>query len=148
MRILKSVERAVTCGKTISSLKWLIEKAESRCHTVSQAFWCSLRSPSAVCHCLDTGREISQPFTYSLFQNYPNPFNPTTTISYQLPEKAFVSVKVFDVIGNEIETLIQEYKPSGVHEVSFDGSNFSSGIYLYQIDVGDYHQSKKMILIK
>jgi hypothetical protein len=92
--------------------------------------------------------EISLPHNYVLFQNYPNPFNPTTTISYQLPEAGFVTVKVFDVLGNEITTLVWENKPVGVHEINFDGSDLSSGIYLYQIDAGAFHQSKKMMLVK
>ncbi|UCH64648.1 MAG: T9SS type A sorting domain-containing protein [Ignavibacterium sp.] len=92
--------------------------------------------------------EMLLPISYSLFQNYPNPFNPATTISYQLPEPAFVTVEVFDVLGNKIASLVQENKTVGVHEVSFDGSNLSSGIYLYQIDAEGFHQSRKMMLTK
>ncbi len=83
---------------------------------------------------------------FRLEQNYPNPFNPSTTISYQLPEAEFVTVKIFDTIGNEVKTIVKENKPAGVHEVNFDASQLSSGIYLYRIDAGTFHQSKKMLL--
>jgi len=84
---------------------------------------------------------------FRLEQNYPNPFNPSTTISYQLPEAEFVTVKIFDTIGNEVKTIVKENKPAGVHEVNFDASQLSSGIYLYRIDAGTFHQSKKMLLV-
>jgi hypothetical protein len=85
---------------------------------------------------------------FRLEQNYPNPFNPSTTISYQLPKAEFVTVKIFDTIGNEVKTIVKENKPAGVHEVNFDASQLSSGIYLYRIDAGTFHQSKKMLLVK
>ncbi len=85
---------------------------------------------------------------FRLEQNYPNPFNPSTTISYQLPKAEFVTVKIFDAIGNEVKTIVKENKPAGVHEVNFDASQLSSGIYLYRIDAGTFHQSKKMLLVK
>jgi flagellar hook assembly protein FlgD len=94
------------------------------------------------------GSESFEPKEYYLFQNYPNPFNPSTTISYQLPKAEFVTVRIFDAIGNEVKTIVKENKPSGVHEVNFDASQLSSGIYLYKIDAGTFHQSIKMLLVK
>ena len=85
---------------------------------------------------------------FALYQNYPNPFNPATTISYQLPEASLVSIKVFDALGTELETLINKFMPAGVHEVTFDGSNFSSGIYFYGIQSEKLNKMKKMILLK
>ena len=85
---------------------------------------------------------------YKLWQNYPNPFNPATTISYQIPTKEFVIIKIFDEIGNEISTLVKETKDAGIHEVNFDASELSSGIYVYKIDAGKFHMSKKMLLLK
>jgi photosystem II stability/assembly factor-like uncharacterized protein len=85
---------------------------------------------------------------YTLFQNYPNPFNPSTVISYQLPVSSDVTLKVFDVLGNEIATLVDEYKPSGMYNVQFTMNNLSSGIYYYQLRAGDYLETKKMILMK
>lgn len=88
------------------------------------------------------------PDEFELFQNYPNPFNPTTTISYQLSEAAYVTIRIFDSLGNEIEILFSGSKTAGVHEVNFDGKRFSSGIYMYRIDAGKFHRYKKMVLLK
>lgn len=92
--------------------------------------------------------------TFKLFQNYPNPFNPTTTISYQLPKKSFVTIKVFDILGKEVATLVNENKPAGYHNVVFDetrserGRGITSGIYIYTISANGIVQTKKMLLVK
>jgi len=88
------------------------------------------------------------PLAVALSQNFPNPFNPTTTIKYQIPELSFITLKVFDVLGNEISTLINEVKPNGSYEVDFDGSEFPSGFYFYKLQAGDYTVTKKMALLK
>jgi len=87
---------------------------------------------------------------YNLVQNYPNPFNPTTTINYQIPELIFVTLKVYDVLGNEIATLVNEEKPAGKYNVEFriDNLELTSGIYFYQLRVGSYIETKKMVLLK
>jgi len=85
---------------------------------------------------------------FSLSQNYPNPFNPSTVISYQLPVIGFVSLKVYDILGKEIATLVNEEQPAGEYEIEFDGSALTSGIYFYQLKAGDFTQTKKMILLK
>jgi hypothetical protein len=87
-------------------------------------------------------------FNFSLNQNYPNPFNPSTTISYQLSEQGFVSIKVYDVLGKEMNTLVNEVKQSGVHEVNFNASEYGSGIYMYRMSVNNFTQTRKMILLK
>ena len=87
-------------------------------------------------------------FEYLLENNYPNPFNPTTTITYQIPELNFVSLKVYDVLGNEIATLVNEEKPAGNYEVEFYGVGLTSGIYFYKLKTGSFAETKKMILIK
>lgn len=87
-------------------------------------------------------------FDYSLSQNYPNPFNPSAKISFSIPEREFVSLKVFDILGSEITTLVNEEMDAGKYEVDFDGSKLSSGIYIYRIVSGSYTNSKKMILVK
>jgi hypothetical protein len=92
--------------------------------------------------------EYSMPVNFSLHQNYPNPFNPGTVISYQLPVNSDVLLKIFDVLGSEIATLVDEYKPAGKYEVEFDASRLASGIYFYKLQAGDYTSVKKMILIK
>jgi len=90
------------------------------------------------------------PNEYTLFQNYPNPFNPTTTIKYQIPELSFVTLKVYDVLGNEIATLVNEEKPAGNYTVEFriDNLELSSGIYFYQIRAGNFVETKKMVLLR
>jgi hypothetical protein len=88
------------------------------------------------------------PKEYSLSQNYPNPFNPVTNIKYQLPKDGFVTLKIYDITGREIANLVKEYKQAGYYTVSFNGSNFASGVYFYRIQVGDFMQVKKMVLIK
>ena len=88
------------------------------------------------------------PSQFALQQNYPNPFNPTTMISYQLPINSFVSLKVYDVLGKEIVTLVNELKEAGTHSANFDASIFSSGVYFYKLQAGSFLQIKKMLLIR
>jgi hypothetical protein len=85
---------------------------------------------------------------FSLKQNYPNPFNPTTIISYQIPVSSQVSLKVYDVLGNEVATLVNEEKASGNYEVEFDSRNLASGIYMYRIQISGFNETKKMILLR
>jgi hypothetical protein len=87
-------------------------------------------------------------FNFSLNQNYPNPFNPSTIISYQLSAEGFVLLKVYNVLGKEISTLVNEIKQSGVHEVNFNASEFGSGIYMYRMTVNNFTQTRKMIVLK
>jgi hypothetical protein len=101
-------------------------------------------------------RKPTQPTSYSLQQNYPNPFNPTTTIDYQLPAVSHVTLKVYDVLGREVATLVNEQKSAGEYKVTFDGSRLSSGVYFYKlvaspiepITAGTYISVKKLVLIK
>jgi endonuclease I len=89
---------------------------------------------------------------FQLFQNYPNPFNPSTRIQYQVSSNSHVSLKIYDVLGNEVATLVDEYKPSGSYEVEFQSSvkglQLASGIYYYQLRAGNFVQTKKMILLR
>ena len=91
---------------------------------------------------------LSLPKEYSLFQNYPNPFNPHTHIKYSLKEDAIVTLKLFDILGNELATLVNEPKNQGNHSVDFNSSNLSSGVYIYQLKANNYNASKKMIITK
>lgn len=88
------------------------------------------------------------PDNYELFHNYPNPFNPTTIINYQLPKDGIVTLKVYDILGREVATLVNEFKASGRYEITFDAKNLSSGMYIYQLRVNDFIESKKLILMK
>ena len=85
---------------------------------------------------------------YSLSQNYPNPFNPTTQISYQVPTNGFVTLKVYDVLGNAVQTLVDGYQQIGKYNITFDGSKLASGVYFYTIKVNDFSATKKLILLK
>lgn len=93
-------------------------------------------------------QHLQNPLDFTLFQNYPNPFNPTTKIEYQILELSFVTLKVYDVLGNEVETIVDEEKTAGSYEVVFDGSGLTSGIYFYQFEAGNFVETKKMILLK
>jgi len=88
------------------------------------------------------------PTDYELAQNFPNPFNPLTTIRYQIPEPAHVTIIVYDVLGNEIEIIVKEEQHGGSYEIDFDGSALTSGIYYYRIITDNFSQTKKMILLK
>ena len=86
--------------------------------------------------------------TLSLAQNYPNPFNPTTTISFTLSSKSFVSLKEFDLLGREVATLVNEPKPAGTPAQEWNAVNVSSGIYLYRLQAGTFAETKKLLLLK
>jgi hypothetical protein len=88
------------------------------------------------------------PKQYNLSQNYPNPFNPVTKISYDIPKSGFVTIKIYDVIGKEIATLVNETKSAGKYIVDFDGSSFASGTYFYRLETNGFAATKKMMLIK
>jgi len=88
------------------------------------------------------------PSTYLLLPNYPNPFNPTTVISYQIPQRGFVTLKIFDLLGKEVATLVNEEKPAGKYEVDFSAKGLASGVYIYRMKVNDFIESKKMILLR
>ncbi|MBX3008310.1 MAG: T9SS type A sorting domain-containing protein [Melioribacteraceae bacterium] len=91
---------------------------------------------------------LELPVSYELFQNFPNPFNPQTIIGYQISSSDFVSLKVYDITGQEVATLVNENKSPGRYEVLFDGSNLASGIYLYRLQSGNFSQIKKFVLMK
>lgn len=92
--------------------------------------------------------ELGLPKKFELSQNYPNPFNPTTKISWQSPVSNWQTLKVYNILGKEVTTLVNEYREAGSYEINFDASNLSSGIYIYKLQVGEYTQTKKMTLIK
>ncbi len=90
----------------------------------------------------------SSPDKFILSQNYPNPFNPITTIQYELIKSGNVVIKVFNMLGEEISELVNEFKAAGQYSVNFNASNLSSGVYFYSISTGNFHQTKKMVLTK
>jgi hypothetical protein len=109
--------------------------------------WSTLSSfpttPTAV-----KGEEGGIPTEYSISQNYPNPFNPTTKIKFALPQRSLTKLIIYDLLGREIQTLINKELEAGYHEINFDATNFPSGVYFYRIQTGNFIQTKKMILMK
>ena len=101
----------------------------------------------------DISKENEVPTNYNLSQNYPNPFNPSTIINYSLPKSSFVTIKIYDMLGREVKTLINSEQNSGTHNIQWNGDNnfgskVSSGTYIYSIRTGDFYQARKMILLK
>ena len=88
------------------------------------------------------------PQAFELSQNFPNPFNPSTKISWQSPFAGHQTLKVYDVLGNKVATLVNEYRDAGSYELDFNASSLSSGIYFYRLSAGSFVQTKKMLLIK
>lgn len=103
---------------------------------------------------IENGSNLNNPHNFELYQNYPNPFNPSTVIGYQLSVISHITLKVYDVLGNEVATLVDEQKQPGYYQVKFsagscgDGSYLSSGVYLYRLDAGEFSSAKKFILMK
>ena len=97
---------------------------------------------------LEDEKDLQFPDTYVLMQNYPNPFNPSSKISWQSPVGSWQTLKIYDVLGNEVVTLVNEYKPAGTYEVEWDAGNYPSGVYFYQLTTENFIETKKMILMK
>ncbi len=94
------------------------------------------------------GRRSPVPNGFSLSQNYPNPFNPSTIINYQLPMSSIVTLKINDVLGREVRTLVSGHEAAGNHSVTFDATSLPSGVYFYRLEAGTYHDTKKLLLLK
>ncbi|NWG28987.1 MAG: T9SS type A sorting domain-containing protein [Ignavibacteriaceae bacterium] len=88
------------------------------------------------------------PQEFKLFQNYPNPFNPKTSIQYVIGSCQFVTLKVYDVLGNEVATLVDQEQAAGSYEINFEADGFKSGIYFYTLNAGSFTQTKKLVLLK
>lgn len=93
-------------------------------------------------------QEAILPAIFSLSQNYPNPFNPITTILYELPKSSMAKLVVYDMLGREVSVLVNDRRDAGVHEVQFDGSNLSSGVYFYRLQAGDFTQTNRLLLLR
>jgi hypothetical protein len=105
-----------------------------------------LSVPSSILTSVENLNQL--PTSYSLSQNYPNPFNPTTNIKYSLLKESQVSLKVFDILGREVENLINTKQVAGTYQVNFNASKLASGVYIYRLIAGDFVRSMKMMLIK
>ena len=91
---------------------------------------------------------VGRPISLQLNQNYPNPFNAHTTINYALPKPSYVTIEVFDLLGRKVETLVDERQHAGYHQATWNADDFSSGVYFYKLQAGDYSESKRMVLLK
>jgi hypothetical protein len=138
-------------GLPIGSLIWndaqnIAYQAANSWDRLSKAkgdFLCDGCPPEGV-KVLNTG----VPASYSLSQNYPNPFNPITIINYSIKLQSMVSLKVYDVLGREVESLVDQNQKAGSYEVNFNASKLASGVYIYRLTAGDFVQSMKMMVIK
>ncbi|MBN1153646.1 T9SS type A sorting domain-containing protein [candidate division KSB1 bacterium] len=90
----------------------------------------------------------SVPGEFKVYDNYPNPFNPVTTIQYDIPKNSMVQLKVFDILGREVATLVNRKQAAGSYSINFDASNLANGIYIYKITADNYSSTKKMMLLK
>jgi hypothetical protein len=106
--------------------------------------WESVLGPTAV----ESQPSAEIPQTFALQQNYPNPFNPSTAIEFALPKASFVTLKVYDLLGNEVATLVAEKLPAGEHRRVWEASGLASGVYLYRLQAADFVQTKKLILVR
>ena len=88
------------------------------------------------------------PVAFELKQNFPNPFNPATTINYSIPQSGFVTIKLYDILGRQVATLVNDNKPAGNYSAKFDGSKLVSGVYFYRMEAGSFSQTKKLLLLK
>ena len=88
------------------------------------------------------------PTEFGLAQNYPNPFNPTTEIQFQVPEASYVQIKVYDILGKVVATLVDEKMSTGVYNVTWSAGSLASGVYIYTMQAGSYVNSKKLLLLK
>ena len=91
---------------------------------------------------------FQRPLAFVLSQNYPNPFNPTTTIRFELPKSLHVSLKVYDILGQEVSVLVNENRSAGVYEMRFDGTNLASGVYFYRLTAGAFVETRKLLLLR
>jgi hypothetical protein len=96
----------------------------------------------------DVAYENNVPAEYSISQNYPNPFNPSTTIVYALPKEDMVTLRIYNILGQVVKTLVNQNQAAGTYKVDFNAKDLSSGIYFYNIQAGNFNQVKKMMLIK
>lgn len=97
---------------------------------------------------INSNTEFPDEDQFYLFQNYPNPFNPVTKLEFEISNLGLVSLKVYDILGKEIKTLVKEIKPAGTYSIEFDGSNLASGIYYYSLEAGEFRDIKRMVLLK
>ncbi len=133
-------------GSTNIQGNWILEVHDGAAGDTGNLIGWGLRFNNAVTNIEPVSNTV--PGTYALGQNYPNPFNPTTSIRFDIPKASNVKMVVYDILGREVRTLVNEFKNPGAYELKFDASNLASGTYFYRIEAGDFVQIKKMVLVK
>lgn len=122
----------------------IIGKSENTNHQALTGFW-QMYLQNVL---LDVNVEDALPAEFKLEQNYPNPFNPSTIIKLDIPERSNVQIKIYDLLGSEVKTLIDHELDKGWYDLTFNASGFSSGFYIYRMQAGNYISTKKMLIIK
>jgi probable HAF family extracellular repeat protein len=149
MTDLNEVSAATPCW-TLTEAQAINDKGQIACYGVTQS------DPGKLHACLLTPTRVTgiaqnpaaAPVQFALFQNYPNPFNPSTTIRYNLRERSHVVLTVFNTLGQQVASLVNGDQETGYHEVKFDGSGLSSGVYFSRIEAGSFDQTRKLLLIR
>ncbi|PKL83736.1 MAG: hypothetical protein CVV24_03570 [Ignavibacteriae bacterium HGW-Ignavibacteriae-3] len=119
-----------------------------QCHTTKDVAWASLKAKAMHSKPVSVAGTNDIPSAFGLSQNYPNPFNPTTTIKFALPKSSAVTLKVYSITGELINTIINANMNAGTHEVKFDGSNLATGVYVYRLEASEFAYARKMLLVK
>ena len=132
----------------VSQQKWALYNEDLTDYTVGIKYNIYVANSSGIPTAVEEEKNPATVSNFELQQNYPNPFNPTTQIRFSLPEQSQVTLKIYNVLGKEIATLVNDVKGAGVHEISFDGSGLASGVYFYTLQTGKFTQTHKMILMK
>lgn len=122
----------------------IIGNCENTAHQAHAGFW-QLYYQNVM---VNIAEEDILPIEFKLEQNYPNPFNPSTIIKFGIPERSIVLIKIYDVLGSEVTTLLNQEMEKGWYELNFNGGDYSSGIYIYRMQAGNYISTKKMLMIK
>jgi subtilisin-like proprotein convertase family protein len=133
-------------GATNIQGNWILEIVDDAGGDVGVLVGWGLRFNGAVTNIEPISGNI--PNKFQLYQNYPNPFNPATTVRFDLAKNSDVKIKIYDILGRDVKTLVNEFKNAGTYEVKFDASNIASGTYFYKIEAGDFVDIKKMVLVK
>ena len=128
----------------VQNAKWIIASKDSK---PNQGFYIKSIDGNAVTD-IENKNTGTNKMDFRLSQNYPNPFNPTTTIQYSVPKSGLVTIKVYDILGREVTTLVNEQKAVGNYNVQFYANRLSSGVYFYRMQAGDFVQTKKLVLLK
>lgn len=131
-----------------AAAKWVLYNEDISAQTIGAKYIVYVANSSGLPTSVDDENNSVAVNNFELQQNFPNPFNPTTQIRFSLAEQSQVTLKVYNILGKEIATLVNDVKGAGVHEVSFNGTGLASGVYFYTLQTGKFTQTNKMILVK